>query len=228
MQTPFTDAIDARLLSRGMTRYRLAKATGTTEGHVYNVLSGKRKLGRASISAWAVALGMDEGELMRLMVLDKYGVDAGGAPLSASASNQAPEGIPNPWVGLGLGVVPLYASTPGVRHMWTATLGSVPISGDLAGEVDGAFIVRGNDASARGVTDGTIVLAKRLAADERPLSGRLVVVDIDGIICVRVYREGPGGGYLERHRAGADAELAEPIGAVYLVGRVRAVITRTE
>ena len=228
MSTPFTQAVDAALVSRGMTRYRLAKATGTTEGHVYNVLAGKRKLGRASVSAWAAALGIPEGDLLRLTVLDKYGVDTGSAELSLDDSTQASEGKPNLWVGLGLGAAPLYVSTPGVPHMWSATAGSVPISGDIAGQVDGGFIVRGGDVSAHGVVDGSIVLGQRLTNGERPPSGKLVVIEQAGVISVRVYRIGPGGDYLERHRAGHMAEPAEPIGDVRLIARVRAVQTRLD
>ena len=104
--------------------------------------------------------------------------------------------------------------------MWTAeSSGAVPISGDLIGEVDGAFIVRGNSVSARDITDGTIVLVKRLDG-ARPLSGKLVVVESEGSFLVKIYRLGPDREYLESHEAGKAAVPMPFDDDVRLVGLV--------
>jgi len=225
MQTPFTAALDAALLARGITRYRLAQITGTTEGHVYNVLSGKRKLGRALIPAWSAALGIPEQELLRLSVVDKYGFDTGPASFSPSVGKGTTEGMPISMGELGIGAVPLYVATAGAPFMWTVeSRGSVPISSDLIGKVDGALIVRGNSVSARGIVDGSIVLVQRLEGS-RPQSGKLVVVETEGAFMVKVFRVGPGGDYLESHEIGKDPEIVAFSDDVRLVGRVRAVMS---
>jgi len=177
----------------------------------------------ATIAKLARGLGVDYAHLMRLAGYEGFGP----AKSSPSVGKGSTEGIPIPVGDLGIGVVPLFAATAGVPFMWTAeSRGSVPISGDLIGEVDGAFIVRGNSVSGRGVMDGAIVLVKRLPDGERPQSGKLVVVESEGAFLVKVFRVGPGGEYLESHEAGKAPEPVLFTDDVRLVGLVVAVQTR--
>ena len=174
----------------------------------------------ATIGKLATGLGVDCGILMRLA---GYGYHSGNIVMERTT-----EGKPN-LQGVGVGVVPLFIAAAGVPFMWTAESahGSIPISGDLVGLIDGAFIVRGNSVSARGVVDGSIVLVQRLNG-ERPPSGKLVVVEVDGAFLVKVYRVGPGGDYLESHEAGSDPVAVPFSDDVRLVGRVRALQTRLD
>lgn len=63
MAQPFTDYLRSMLEAGGVTAYRLAKLTGMSEGHVSNLLKGRREFTDDVVERIAEALNIDPEEM---------------------------------------------------------------------------------------------------------------------------------------------------------------------
>ena len=82
---------------RGLTGYRLAKASGMTPGHVSNVLTGKRPITREFLEKFSQVSGHDIDELLAWLDAERLGaegLDRLGRWLGSVT--QAPDGGPSP------------------------------------------------------------------------------------------------------------------------------------
>jgi transcriptional regulator with XRE-family HTH domain len=66
MRAPVYPRLAAELASRGVTRAKLAKATGTSPGHISEVIRGKAEPSAALMQKMARALDVDVDELFAL------------------------------------------------------------------------------------------------------------------------------------------------------------------
>lgn len=118
----FVAKVREALQDKGLSAYKLAQETGSSEGHVYNVLGGKREPTADLIEKWAPILGVDAEELHALADADRLG-EAGvsrllrflGAPGQKAPNGKTAEvlaSVPNTTGALRTGRPSLSATRP--------------------------------------------------------------------------------------------------------------------
>lgn len=239
MTTHFARVMNKALERKGLTKYRLAKLSGVAEGLLSRYGSGKQTPEDDTVIKIAKALTEAPEEFLKAVWQDRHG-DKSTEFMDALTRATSRPGVT--MINQNLGITSsdqgnqasiTFRRTAGVRLLpryGPAAAGEAPmfsesdapemvaVSEGWATGADAIFQVSGNCLSAKGIRDGDELLVARLDG-QRPHSGATVVVEVEGVYVVKIYRRDSLGEYLESHEEGGEPErMVYPAGS-RVVGR---------
>ena len=187
MKRTFAERLGQLMTEKGLTAYRVSKETEVSEGHLSNMLKGRRPPTDEVLSKLAPVLGVPFDELKAWANADKLGAEE-----LAAIRQYIPEAMGMRGVEIPMGKMP-YAGEVGCgRQLVLHPEEDLDLPQEAISKGDFSVKACGDSMNKARIDDGDILIVKRQDWAE---DGQIVIANLewDGATCkrYRVTNEGP-------------------------------------